>query len=367
MPARILQQLLRSEHVQVRPAEYLAESAYALDSIPDVARYVDLTYSSAFGHGVRLSWNEASSFGTIEAARFHAGFSFLMLEAELSNCRTATRYGDGCIVVQFFPRKTLIAGAAAGSDRAIPLPACRLTRYAPGTARTQRLCSPTRLSHVGIVLEATTLMSIIGMSDADLPENMQQLCAAPEHGDQIIDLPLTADLCSSIGMLMNYDGTGAARATYLYAKLLGILVEVVRIGKRWEKIRCARYGLTERDEQLVRRARELILSSLSQELTLEAIARRIGTNRTKLGHGFRMLFGSTVADFVREARLSQALVRLQSGSASVAQVANECGYADTTTFGRAFKKRYGMSPGATRSSARPPASSSSRLAAAPGR
>jgi AraC-like DNA-binding protein len=343
MPAAILKQLLGGEPLQLTPSDYLSKQAFSPGLMPHADRYVDLSYASVFGDGIRLSWNEPGSFGKIEAARFQAGFSFLMIEALLANHRVVTRYGDDCIVIQFFPRKTTVTGGSGNSTRA--LPACRLTRYAKGTARTQRLCSPALFSHMGIVLEPSRFMSITGITGEDMPEDLQQLCSPARNIDQVIEIPLTANLCESLGMLMNYNGTGAIRGTYFYAKLLEILVEVVRIGKQRERKRRSRSALSARDEDIIRKARDLIRSDLADNLTLEGIARRVGTNRTKLAYGFRLLFGQTVSDTVQETRLNQALLLLRSGRVSVTAVASEVGYADATTFGRAFKKRFGISPG----------------------
>lgn len=359
--AQLLRQLLRGGPLHVRPSDYLSEDEFASAPARELSPYVDLVYSSSLGQGIKLSWKEDISSGYLETARFHDAFSFLRIDAQLANDCVVTRHGDGCIVAQFFPKKTLVADGRADPAKATPMPACRLTRYPPSTAKTQRLCSPRVLSHFGIVLEPSRLASVIGMHEEELPGTVRRLCSADGcETDQVIEVPLTVSLCTSLGTVLNYDGNGPVRATYLYAKLLGILVEVVRLAGHCEQINCARYGLSERDEQILHRARNYVLSNLYEDLTLAGIARAVGTNRTKLAHGFRILFGQTVADFVREARLSRALVRLQSGPVSVTDVAFESGYADATTFGRAFKRRFGVSPRNTWSRGDQPAFRSAR-------
>lgn len=50
------------------------------------------------------------------------------------------------------------------------------------------------------------------------------------------------------------------------------------------------------------------------------------------------------AAYIREQRLHQA-ARLLAGDATVADVANRCGFADPTTFTRAFRRRFDATPG----------------------
>lgn len=345
MPVRILQQLLRGERLELRPADYLRPDPYSICAFPDLDRYVEFACSSAFGSLLRLSWEEPSSSGYIEAGRFEAGFSFLMIEAQISGDHTVTRHGDDCIVVQFFPRQTRVTDDGGAPAAVTTLPNCRLTRYRTGTAKTQRHCSPGRLSHFGIVFEPAALPAIVGIDEEGLPDCLRPLLAPQVAGDQIMEIPQSARLCSGIGALMNHPGRGSARVTCFYASLLGILVEVLDACRQRGKIHRGSYGLTARDEDLVQKARGLVMAGLGEKLTVEQIARRIGTNRTKLEYGFRLLFGQTVAGFVREARLGQALQRLRSGAVSIADLAQEIGYADATTFGRAFRRRYGTAPG----------------------
>jgi AraC-like DNA-binding protein len=52
----------------------------------------------------------------------------------------------------------------------------------------------------------------------------------------------------------------------------------------------------------------------------------------------------SLADLLRDRRLENAMQRLLVTDEPVERIAEHCGFIDYTTFFRAFRKRYGMSP-----------------------
>ncbi len=88
------------------------------------------------------------------------------------------------------------------------------------------------------------------------------------------------------------------------------------------------------------------------ELGAAAIARAIGVSRRYV----QMLFaaeGTTPSAFIQERRLRLAAVRLRRPDAPcITEVAMAVGFNDLTHFGRAFRKRYGVTPRDYREGAR---------------
>jgi transcriptional regulator GlxA family with amidase domain len=67
-------------------------------------------------------------------------------------------------------------------------------------------------------------------------------------------------------------------------------------------------------------------------------------DRAHLARTFRSVFGCTVGEYVRAARLSRAAGLLRSGKKSVSAIAAEVGFADHAHLTRNFSGVYGRSP-----------------------
>ncbi len=105
--------------------------------------------------------------------------------------------------------------------------------------------------------------------------------------------------------------------------------------------------ITARERRQVDEAREILLSDLSSPPSLNALARAVGSNRTKLNHGFRIIFGESVFQLLQRERMLAARVLLQSGHHSVTEVAERCGYEYIGNFSLAFKSYFGVPPSVT--------------------
>ena len=101
-------------------------------------------------------------------------------------------------------------------------------------------------------------------------------------------------------------------------------------------------GATERDK--LHHARVLLLRQLAEPPTLAALARACQLNEFSLKRGFRLLFGSSVGQFVQAQRLEAARHLLLGGGHTVAEIAYQFGYAHPQHFHRAFKKQFGTTP-----------------------
>lgn len=91
-------------------------------------------------------------------------------------------------------------------------------------------------------------------------------------------------------------------------------------------------------------ATSYILANLHEELSLVAIAERVGMSPTAFSRYFAKKVGITVSSLIRTLRIEAALERMQSGNLFVTQLAWWAGYRDHSTFSRAFKRVTGHSP-----------------------
>lgn len=78
--------------------------------------------------------------------------------------------------------------------------------------------------------------------------------------------------------------------------------------------------------------------------TLAELSRKVALNEFKLKKGFKASFGNTVRGYIIKRRMEQAKQLFKDKTASVSEVAYQCGYKDVSHFSAAFKTFYGFSP-----------------------
>ena len=84
---------------------------------------------------------------------------------------------------------------------------------------------------------------------------------------------------------------------------------------------------------------------INETLTLDSIAERFFVSKYHLSHTFTREVGVSLHRYITMRRLLMARQLLATGM-SAGQVSSTCGFSDYTSFYRAFKAEYGISPGA---------------------
>jgi len=107
-------------------------------------------------------------------------------------------------------------------------------------------------------------------------------------------------------------------------------------------------GTTGGEHARLEQIRHLLAQSPEQDYTLAQLAARAAMSPSSLRSKFRQAYGCTVFDYLRDCRLGLARRYLLEGH-SVQQAAWMSGYQHATNFATAFRRRYGVCPGAVRS------------------
>lgn len=127
------------------------------------------------------------------------------------------------------------------------------------------------------------------------------------------------------------------KATELLALQLGILVG----GQE--------SNLTSQDVRRVREARDVLAANLQDPPDLASLAAMVGLRTKRLNQGFRELYGTTVFDLLLDMRMCAARDMLDQGlDMPLKQLAWALGYRQSSNFISAFRRRFGVSPGAYR-------------------
>jgi AraC-like DNA-binding protein len=92
--------------------------------------------------------------------------------------------------------------------------------------------------------------------------------------------------------------------------------------------------------------KEIIDRAPHRILDVDALSRVAAMNRTKLRSAFKQVYGATLSGYRTALMLQQADRDLKETGASVKHAARRAGYATTSSFIVAYKRRYGVCPGA---------------------
>ncbi len=99
-----------------------------------------------------------------------------------------------------------------------------------------------------------------------------------------------------------------------------------------------------RVDALIAEIMEYINQNLHEDLSLDNIEKRFYINKTSLNQRFKKVTGKTIGSYILDHRLMQAIHLLRAGEAAV-KTAHICGFADYSSFYRAFIKKFKISPG----------------------
>lgn len=99
-----------------------------------------------------------------------------------------------------------------------------------------------------------------------------------------------------------------------------------------------------RQTETIREIHELLTSNLTRRYTIEELARKYLMNTSSLKNVFKAVYGLPIASYMKNYRLKQAAVLLQSENGSIAEIAAKVGYENQSKFTKAFKEMYHVLP-----------------------
>jgi len=195
---------------------------------------------------------------------------------------------------------------------------------------------------VAVRLEAHALDLL--MQDNGLPDLVRN--ALEERvSDVAMAGPLTARMRHIMGDLLNSSYSGAMHRLYQQSKAMELLA--------YQFDALGELNATEqpqgRELARLREARERLVADLREPPTLTDLAAAVGLSPKRLNAGFRAAFGTTVFGYLRDARLDSARDLLDDGLEIPLKVlAWQVGYRQPSNFINAFRRRFGVPPGAYR-------------------
>ncbi len=113
--------------------------------------------------------------------------------------------------------------------------------------------------------------------------------------------------------------------------------------KEIDTITC-KFLANEDDRQKIIKAREILIKSIGDPITIKELSRKVAMNECYLKKGFKEMFGTTIFDFYQSQRMEHAKYLLYEKGLSVTEVSVLLGYSSISHFSTAFKKHTGLKP-----------------------
>ena len=92
------------------------------------------------------------------------------------------------------------------------------------------------------------------------------------------------------------------------------------------------------------RAEIWLQDTLDQSLSIEDLANHLGYSASQIRRQFRHCFNTSPSAYREQRRLERAAVLLSLTPQNIAHIAIRCGYANHSSFSRAFQRRHQLTP-----------------------
>ncbi len=232
--------------------------------------------------------------------------------------RVGLRFGDG-------------RGIEIGPERAALFrPADRRAAFTPAPGRSLRL--------VGYMVRADRVRGIFGRH---VPMLLRPLIATRFTASHIIPVATNAAMRRLAGSLFSNPLCGALRDIFIE----GVVLQLLAMKTAGVMDQAPSAGApSRRDTARLREARHRLVAEMQNPPSLAALAAASGMSETALNAGFRVLFGGTVYEVLRDERLEHARLALETTDLPVKRIAHGVGYSHVTNFISAFARRYGRPP-----------------------
>ena len=139
------------------------------------------------------------------------------------------------------------------------------------------------------------------------------------------------------------DSHSSIKDLYIKGKTYELLSLHFDSGKNTNDEYCP-FLVDDREVLKIRRAKDIIISKMSEPPTLQELANEVGLNLKKLKEGFKQIYGDTVYSFLFDYKMEYSRKLLESNRFNVNEVGLQVGYSTSSHFIAAFKKKFGTTP-----------------------
>lgn len=158
------------------------------------------------------------------------------------------------------------------------------------------------------------------------------------------NIPLCCKTRGVIEALVNHKYTGSLENIYVNAQLQMLLLYSMDWISDKEEVLSCRFLNSDVDREKITLARDILIQSIGQPITIKDLSRKVAMNECYLKKGFKEMYGTTIFDFYQNQRMEHAKYLLYEKGLNVTDVSMMLGYSSISHFSTAFKKQTGLKP-----------------------
>lgn len=179
----------------------------------------------------------------------------------------------------------------------------------------------------------TALLERLTAIMPELRKPIENLCSLP--GSVVFEKETAATLGR---ILKEMQQVSTARRLILLLEILTV------IGETQNRHIVGHFVTTTRAEEKLKEIKIYVSCNFKKPLTLEAVSKHVGMNRSAFCSFFKKQTGQTFTQYLNDYRLQIATYLLRRTTQSISEVCYESGFNDVPYFNRTFKSRFGLSP-----------------------
>ncbi len=157
------------------------------------------------------------------------------------------------------------------------------------------------------------------------------------------DGKISPSMAIALNQLISYNLNTSIKSLYFQGKAFEILSLYFNRNEDANIEQCP-FLVDEANVIKIRKAKDIVISRMSEPPTLKALAEEIDLSLKKLKEGFKQIYGDSVYSFLFDYKMEVARKLLESGDNNVNEVGLKVGYSTSSHFIAAFKKKFGTTP-----------------------
>ncbi|WP_149276487.1 helix-turn-helix domain-containing protein [Pareuzebyella sediminis] len=152
------------------------------------------------------------------------------------------------------------------------------------------------------------------------------------------------DIARCIEDIGDYGDTGLTKSVFVEGKCYEILAHYLKQYLDDLDSPGKRQILRKATVEKVKKAAKIINDDLNEVDNIKTLANKVGLNQNSLQNGFQKLYGASVNNYIRNARMEMGKTLIEQTDLNISEITYKIGISSRSYFSKLFKERFAMSP-----------------------